>query len=127
MYGKAKPEDDRAQNLEEPQLCSECGKQNPTGYRFCFCCNAVLDKEQRKLVDNQKATKNALNLISKDGKLAKKFSQLLEEAMIKHKNRHNISAFSINQMQEKKRPDNYLGPKECVSRIYSLIVQYSQK
>lgn len=102
MYGKAKPEDDRAQNLEEPQLRSECGKQNPTGYRFCFHCNTVLDRKRRQFVDNQKVTKNALNLIAKDNKLAEKFSQLLEEAMVKHKNRDALSAISMNQAEEKK-------------------------
>ena len=83
MYGKAPPEGAREQNLEEPKTCSECGSRNPTGYRFCFRCNTLLEKEEQKLIENERQVKNTLNLIANNPQLTEKFSQLLQEAMLK--------------------------------------------
>jgi len=82
---KGEPEAEKPQMLEEPKTCSECGMQNPTGYRFCFRCNALLDKKWQKRIEDEKEVKNALNLIARDNDLSKKFSQLLEEAFVKQK------------------------------------------
>ena len=83
MYGKADPEKSKEQNLEEPNACSNCGVRNPSGYRFCFRCNAALDSQEQKLIENERQVKNTLNLIAKSPELAEKFSQLLQEAMLK--------------------------------------------
>jgi len=83
MYGKTAPEGAREQNLEEPKTCSECGSRNPTGYRFCFRCNTLLEKDEQKLLENERQVKNTLNLIANNPQLAEKFSQLLQEAMLK--------------------------------------------
>lgn len=85
MYGKAESKEQKPQMLEEPKVCSECGMQNPNGYRFCFRCNTVLDKIQQELVENKKEIRNALNLIAKDADLARKFSLLLEEVFERQK------------------------------------------
>jgi predicted nucleic acid-binding Zn ribbon protein len=88
MYGKAGHGEVKPRNLEEPKTCTECGMQNPTGYRFCFHCNAVLDKEQQKLIENHKYARNALNLIAKDTDLARKFSLLIDEVFKKQRDKH---------------------------------------
>jgi len=80
MYGKGEPEEEKPQMLEEPRVCSECGMQNPNGYRFCFRCSAVLDKEEQKRIENKNEIKNTLNFIARDSELAKKFTMLLQEA-----------------------------------------------
>jgi len=86
MYGKTEPEQQKSQMFEEPKLCNQCGMQNPTGYRFCFRCNTVLDREQQKLIENERGIKGVLNLIAKDASLARKFSLLLEAAFEKKRN-----------------------------------------
>ncbi len=88
MYGKVDPHEQQVHTLEEPEICNECGVQNPTGYRFCFHCNAALDKEQQKLIENHKHVRNALNLIAKDADLASKFSLLINEVFEKQRYKH---------------------------------------
>lgn len=83
MYGKIDPQEAKEQNIEEPKTCSECGTRNPTGYRFCFRCNTLLEKDEQKLIENERQVKNTLNLIANNPQLAEKFSQLLQEAMLK--------------------------------------------
>jgi integrase len=88
MYGKAGPKKEKPQMLEEPKACSKCGVQNPTGYRFCFQCNAALDQEQHKRMQVEKEVRDTLNFIAEDPKLAKQFSKLLQEAIKKQKYEH---------------------------------------
>lgn len=81
MYGKFDSEEKKPQMFEEPNVCSKCGMRNPNGYRFCFRCNSVLDKEKQKRIENRKEIENRLNAIAKDPELAKKFYELLQEAV----------------------------------------------
>jgi len=83
MYGKVSPEEAEQQNLEEPRTCSRCGTQNPTGYRFCFRCNAVFDREEQRRIEDRIKAENTLSFIAGDPDLAKKFSRLLREAIEK--------------------------------------------
>ena len=88
MYGKVEAEEEKLQMLEEPKACSECGMQNPNGYRFCFQCNAILDKEEQKRLEDQKQIKDALNFIARDNELARRFSLLLQEVFEKQRGKH---------------------------------------
>ena len=77
--------------LEQPEACSKCGIQNPSGYRFCFRCNAVLDKEEQKRIEDRRKAESTLSLIAGDPELSKKFSGLIQEAIEKQKGRHPVS------------------------------------
>lgn len=83
MYGKAAPEQDKQPNLEELKTCSQCGIRNPSGYRFCFQCNTLLEKEEQKLIKDEKDVVKRLNFISENPELRDKFIQLLHEAEVK--------------------------------------------
>ncbi len=87
MYGRTGSSEDKPTNLEEPRTCAECGVQNPTGYRFCFHCNAALNKEQQELAESRKDARNALTLMAKDPELARKFSLLMDEVFEKQKDK----------------------------------------
>jgi len=92
MYGKASPQDSNQHNLKEPENCSKCGTRNPTGYRFCFRCNTLLEKDEQKLIENERQVKNTLNLIANNPQLAEKFTRLLQEAVLKERLRYSTSA-----------------------------------
>jgi len=85
MYGKTIPEVDRPSNQDKPTKCTGCSIQNPTGYRFCFRCNASLDKEGQKLVEGRKDARNTLNRIAMDPELSRKFALLMNEALEKER------------------------------------------
>ena len=85
MYGKAKPAESKEHNLEGPKNCRKCGLRNPTGYRFCFQCNTLLEEDKQKLIKDQNDSDNMLNLIAKNPELAEKLTQLLQEAMLKER------------------------------------------
>jgi len=85
MYGKAAPEEAGQQILEEPKTCSRCGIRNPSGYRFCFRCNAMLDREEQKRIEDKKEVLNTMNFIAGHPELSKKFFQLLQEAIERQK------------------------------------------
>ncbi len=97
MYGKAGPEEAEQQTLEEPRTCSKCGIQNPNGYRFCFRCNAVLDKEKQKRIEDRKEAENLLEFIARNPKLSEKLSRLLQEAIEKRKCEHPSSTLIPEQ------------------------------
>jgi integrase len=80
MYGKTIPMGNRSSVLDKPTKCTGCGTQNPTGYRFCFRCNAPLNKEEQRLAKGRKDARNALNRIAMDPELSKKFALLMGEA-----------------------------------------------
>lgn len=92
MYGKADLQKAKEQNIEEPKTCSECGTRNPTGYRFCFRCNTLLEKDEQKLIENERQVKNTLNLIANNPQLAEKFARLLQEAVLKERLQDSTSA-----------------------------------
>lgn len=85
MYGKADPLEAKQQNLEEPKTCSECGVRNPSGYRFCFRCNASLDSQEQNLIENKRQVNSTLNFIATNPELSEKFSELLQEALEKQR------------------------------------------
>ena len=85
MYGMAEADEKKDFTLEQPAVCSECGVQNPHGYRFCFRCNTPLDAGEQKHLTEKKEIENTLNLIAQDSELSDKFSTLLKEAMIRNR------------------------------------------
>lgn len=97
MYGKAGHEEAEQQILEEPRTCSKYGIQNPNGYRFCFRCNAVLDKEKQKRIEDRKEAENLLVFIARNPKLSEKLSRLLQEAIEKRKCEHPSSTLIPEQ------------------------------
>lgn len=91
MYGKAGPEESEQRILQEPKRCSKCGIHNPSGYRFCFRCNAVLDQEEQKRIEDRREAENTLSFIAGDPELSKEFSRLLQEAVQKQNGGHPVS------------------------------------
>jgi integrase/predicted nucleic acid-binding Zn ribbon protein len=80
MHGKTIPEMEKPQRLEIGSICSKCGTTNPNGYRFCYKCNEVLDKEtqeKRKIYEEIKAH---INIMATHPSLADQYKELFKQA-----------------------------------------------
>jgi len=91
MYGKVDHQEVNKQNLEEPMACSGCGTRNPSGYRFCFRCNAMLGPQEQKRIEDEKQVKHTLNFIATHPDFSERFTQLLKEAVKRQQYEHLTS------------------------------------
>jgi integrase len=86
MYGRTGDINKKSRKLEENKPCPSCGVRNPTGYVTCFSCDKPVNSEAVGIIEDKKTVANTLNFIATDAILSKKFSLLLEEALVKQKN-----------------------------------------
>jgi uncharacterized Zn finger protein (UPF0148 family) len=91
MYGRTDGMDEKPRMLEENAPCPHCGIRNPTGYVSCFSCGQPTNGDKAKCTEDKRYANETLNLIAQDKDLAKKFSNLLQEAIDKVQS-GNISA-----------------------------------
>lgn len=83
MHGKVVPEVKEHQRAGQPNVCSKCGTANPNGYRFCYQCNEILDKESQEQRKVNNEIQAYINTIATEPLLMEQFKELLKQA-------HNI-------------------------------------
>jgi integrase/recombinase XerD len=80
MHGKTVPETERPQMLETESVCSKCGAANPNGYRFCYQCNEVLDKEAQEKREIYEEIKAHINVMATHPSLVNQYRELFKQA-----------------------------------------------
>ena len=80
MHGKTIPEAERPQMLKAPSVCTKCGAANPNGYRFCYQCNEVLDKEAQEKREIYEEIKAHINVMATHPSLVDQYKELFKQA-----------------------------------------------